>query len=311
MLLIGLGAAIVILAVLLLWHEWAVGRLSPLETALLNQQQIEPLPESANKEKVLLIGGEPVLLFHREQRVAYYFPVVSNRRVVLLEMETIPFRSALGYLGAAVGIGAYVAAMSVAGHPIFVGWWGYIVGGAAGIFVARLVVLLIERRLFDPTAMLSQRLQSFRTEAVASGFVTEAENLEELKSVARTTLEFNPSNTHSIDIDDLPRTVEIACIDGTSYCLHLGKVRRADVDGISAGFQEFSQSLPPRPAIGAAALTEIEKAQARETYARLPDVRLEELIKRPADLRPGALELIVEELDRRRLREPDDEPSVN
>jgi hypothetical protein len=58
----------------------------------------------------------------------------------------------------------------------------------------------------------------------------------------------------------------------------------------------------PRPAptpSTPAALSESEVTAARLAYAQLPTARLRQLLDSSADLRPGAAELVQEELDRR------------
>lgn len=50
-------------------------------------------------------------------------------------------------------------------------------------------------------------------------------------------------------------------------------------------------------------MTPAEMASTRQTYARLPTARLEELLRQCGDLRPDAVRLLVEELDQREDRE--------
>jgi hypothetical protein len=58
----------------------------------------------------------------------------------------------------------------------------------------------------------------------------------------------------------------------------------------------------PRPAPAEsepAGLSDSEAAAAKFTYSRLPKFRLRQLLDSSADLRPGAAELVQQELDRR------------
>jgi uncharacterized RDD family membrane protein YckC len=53
------------------------------------------------------------------------------------------------------------------------------------------------------------------------------------------------------------------------------------------------------PGVAGPALSNDEAAETRQVYAGLPTWRLQALLASPADLRPGAIELLREELDRR------------